>query len=545
MLAATRDRNESDVGTSEGVSPQWGGEPPQAPPDAARETTGASLISGGTWQVASRLLPQLTTIILSVAIARLLGPPDFGRQSFIAFVSLSATTLVSAGMSIALTRYGAELLGRREGGAVWRLVRLTAAIDLLGALVAGAVLAVAGALGAEPAAAWQFAGLATALSIMQTVPNSVLMGGQRFREAAVIGLTTNLVAAPAVIVVVAMEGGIVGIFAVQALVAAVNLAWTFAVARRTLRAVAPAETELDPRTRSLFMRFAAITTLDMLLFLIVWRRSEFFFLDAYSTNAEIAIYSIAFAAVSALVLIPQTLATVMSPAFATLHGAGQWERIRSGYGRAMRLVTLAALPLAAAGFALGPAAIEVIYGGDYSGAGPVLLVMLGLFLLMPAFSVSSALLEGLGRAVVPLVLGAIAGAVNIGLDFLLIPRWDAIGAAAANTIAQSVVIIPLVVYTLRLTGRVPLHLAALARAAVASGAAGAAAWAVYWTLGGALGLLCAMALGVSLLAALTALLRVLSAEDAAWLDDAAGARLGGLVGRVCRMMTGPPPAQIT
>jgi O-antigen/teichoic acid export membrane protein len=236
---------------------------------------------------------------------------------------------------------------------------------------------------------------------------------------------------------------------------------------------------------------------------------------------------------------------VMSPAFATLYGAGQWERIRSGYGRAMRLVTLAAIPLAAAGFALGPAAIEVIYGGDYNGAGPVLLVMLGPFLLMPAFSVSAALLEGLGRAVMPLALNAVAGAVNIGLDFLLVPRWDAIGAAAANTIAQSVVIIPLVVYTIRLTGRVPLHLAALARAVVASAAAAAAAWAIYWTLGGALGFLCGIALGVPLLAALAAVLRVLSAEDAAWLDDAAGARLGGLVGRACRMMSGPPPAQIS
>jgi O-antigen/teichoic acid export membrane protein len=525
------------------VSPHSSGEPPRAPPDAARETTGASLIGGATWQVAGRLVPQVTTVILSVAIARLLGPPDFGRQSFIAFVSLSVITLVSTGMSVGLTRYSAELLGRGEGGGVWHLVRLTAAIDLLGALAGGGVLVAVGALGAEPAAAWQLAGLATALSIMQTVPNSVLMGVQRFREAAMIGLSTNLIATPAVIAAVAAGGGIAAIFAVQALVAAVNLALTFAVGRRALRTVVPVETELDRGTRSRFLRFAAITTADTLIFLIVWRRSEFFFLDAYSTNTQIALYSIAFATVSTLVLIPQTLGAVMSPAFATLHGAGQWERIRSGYGRAMRLVTLAAIPIAAAGFALGPAAIELIYGGDYSGAGPILLVMLALFLLIPAFSVSTALLEGMGRAIIPLVLSAIAGAVNIGLDFLLIPRWEGIGAAVASTIAQSVAMIPLVVYTIRLTGRIPLHLRLLARAAVASAVAAVAAWAVYWTLGGALGFLCAIALGVPLLGVLAAALRVLSADDAAWLDEAAGARLGGLVGRACRMVTSPRPAQ--
>jgi hypothetical protein len=105
------------------------------------------------------------------------------------------------------------------------------------------------------------------------------------------------------------------------------------------------------------------------------------------------------------------------------------------------------------------------------------------------------------------------------------------------------VIIPFVVYTMRVTGRVPLHLAALARACVASAAAGAAAWAVYWTLGGALGFFCAIALGAPLLAVLAVALRVLPAEDAAWLDEAAGARLGGFVGRACRMLSGPSRAQ--
>ena len=211
----------------------------QATFDAALETTGTSLITGGTWQVASRLLPQLTTVVVSVAVARLLGPDDFGRQSFIAFVSLSATTLVSTGVSIGLSRYAAELLGERRGGAVRPLVRLSGALALVGALAGGLALALAGALGESPEAAWQLAGVTTALSILQAIPNAVLLGAQRFREASVIGLTTNLIAAPAVIAVVVAGGGIAGIFAVEALIAAINLIWTFAVARRRLTVVTP------------------------------------------------------------------------------------------------------------------------------------------------------------------------------------------------------------------------------------------------------------------------------------------------------------------
>jgi O-antigen/teichoic acid export membrane protein len=524
------------------MSPQRPGQAPLPPPDAARRTTGASLIGGGVWRLASMLLPQVTNLILSVAIARLLGPPDFGRQSFIAFVALSTMTLLSTGLGLSLTRYSAESLGRGEGGAVWGLVRLTAAIDLIGALIGGAALGLAGVLGAEPSAAWQLAGLGTALAIMQTVPNAVLMGAQRFRDTSVIGLTTTLVSVPSTIAVVASGGGITGIFAVEAVVAAVNLTWSVLFARRTLRATAPAAAAVERRSPAPFLRFAALTTLDTLLFLVVWRRSEFFFLNAYSSDAEIGFYSIAFALVNALVLIPQSVASVTAPAFATLFGAGESGRIRSGYGRAMRLVTLGTLPLAAGAFALGPAAIELLYGKDYARAGEAVRVMLALFPLVPLFSVSGSLLEGLGRAGMMLVMNTAAAAINIGLDFVLIPKGAAVGAAAASTIAQAVVIVPMVIYATRLVGGMRIHARELAKAVLASAASGVAAWATWTALEGVAGLLLAIAAAVVVFALLAAILRILPAEDAEWLEGAAGERLGGLVGRACRVLTSAPAA---
>jgi O-antigen/teichoic acid export membrane protein len=526
------------------MSPQGTRRPPP-PPDAANATTGASLIGGGAWRLASMLLPQVTNVILSIAIARLLGPPDFGRQSFIAFAALSTMTLLSAGLGDALMRYGAEFLGRGEGPTVRRLVAWTASIQLAGAAVGGGALALAGVLGAEPSAAWQLAGLATALAIMQGVPNAALMGAQRFREASVIGLMTNLIAVPSTIAVVASGGGIIGIFAVEAAVAGANLGWTVVVARRALPRVASESDTSAGEWRAPFLRFAAFTTVETLLALIVWRRSEFFFLNAYSTDTQIGFYSIAFAAVTALSLVPQTLAFTVAPAFATLLGAGEWVRIRTGYGRTLRLLTLGTLPLAAGAIALGPAAIELLYGKDYSGAGTVLLVMLALLPLLPLYSASSSLLTGLGRALAPMLLTAIAAAVNLGLDFLLIPRWDAIGAAAASTAAQVVVMGPIVVHAMRLAGGVRLHANKLLRAALASAAGGASAWAIWLALGGPAGLLLGFIAGATVFALLAAILRILPAEDAEWLEGAAGARLGGLVGRACRILTSASAASVS
>src|SRR4051794_6487794 len=46
-------------------------------------TTGARVFGGGIWKMLSNALPQIYTLILSVAAARDLGPSGMGRQSFI------------------------------------------------------------------------------------------------------------------------------------------------------------------------------------------------------------------------------------------------------------------------------------------------------------------------------------------------------------------------------------------------------------------------------------------------------------------------------
>ena len=87
---------------------------------------------------------------------------------------------------------------------------------------------------------------------------------------------------------------------------------------------------------------------------MVATRSEFFFLAHFSTDSQIAFYSIAYSSVAALTLIPKSLASSTTPAFATLYGAGALERMRTGYSRSLRLLLLVTLPLTAAGFTLGP-----------------------------------------------------------------------------------------------------------------------------------------------------------------------------------------------
>jgi hypothetical protein len=67
---------------------------------------------------------------------------------------------------------------------------------------------------------------------------------------------------------------------------------------------------------------------------------------------------------------------------------------------------------------------------------------------------------------------------------------------------------------------------ALSRTIAASIGAGLAAWAPAAALGGVGGLVLGLATGAFAFTVLAAALRILPADDARWLDEAAGGRLG-------------------
>ena len=87
----------------------------------------------------------------------------------------------------------------------------------------------------------------------------------------------------------------------------------------------------------------------------------------------------------------------------------------------------------------------------------------------------------------------------------------------------------LIVYGWRQVGGVRLEPGALLRTAVASAAGGAAAAGVVAAVGGLAGLMLGLAAGLVVLAALARLLKILPADDAAWLGQTMGARLGGVL----------------
>ena len=468
--------------------------------------------------------------VVSVVAAHYLGPDLMGRQSFISFVVSSVVILATAGLPGGLNRFVAELQGARLGGVARSLFWWTWRIEAVMAVVAALGIGAAAAAGAEPQVAWIFAALACAFSVMQTVPAALLVGMQRWRSATIAGLTTGVLSIPATIGVLAAGGGVTGFFVVEAVMVLFNLVWIGIIGRNALVDLPPREAVPDKYRRD-FFRFAGATTIFSVIELVVWKRSEFVFLALYSSDAQIALYSIAFAAANALTRMPEVITAVTMPAVATLAGAGQHDRIRSGYWRGLRLLILVTPVVAIGAAALGPEVLEAVYGNAFSGVRPVFLILMAPLLVMPLLSMTQAVLYALGKLRFLIVVGLAATLVNISLDLVLIPAHDAVGAALANAGAQLAAGVPGLIFVGRMLGPVGMSPGYVLRSLGTAGLMGAGAYGALVAVGGLLGVLAGLLVGGLVLFAAGKLLKPLAAADAEWVEGLGEHRLLGVGAR--------------
>lgn len=532
-------REATEVGPGASASSTDNAAAENAAANGGASTTGQSVLGGGAWHGLGLILPQLYTVFVSVVAARLLGPDDLGRQSFIAFVEIAAIMLATGGVGPALIRCTGEAVGRGEAEAMQNLVAWALRVTLVAATI-GALALVAIAVARPPLrTAWLLAAAVVVLGALHSVPTAVLIGLQRWRQATVAGLATGLIGTVTTITILVMGGGIVGMFAVELAIAAVNLAWMGVLAIRALRSMTPQRSRSPDLLRRM-VRYAGLFSINAVFSFVVWTRTEFFFLERYGGPRQIAIYSISYAAVVGLTKIPDAIVGALDPAIATLFGADAVDRIRTGFSRAVRLVTTLTLPMTAGVLALGPAAIGLVYGPRFEAAGGVLMTMMIVFPVVALGRMCSSLLSGIGLVRVIVVTSVVAATLNIGLDVALIPEHGPVGAAAANGAAQLALSLALLIYASRQVHGLVWNARYLMRNAVASAASCVAARWVLAAFGGSVGFFLAIAVAILVFIPIAFGMRILSEEDARWLEDAVGQRGHGLAGWAVRQLAGVP-----
>jgi O-antigen/teichoic acid export membrane protein len=511
----------------------------EAETTAASNTTVGRVTRSGAWALVGQVLPQMYTIVTSVVAARYLGVSGLGHLSYIAFVQVTVVVIVTLALPQTLMRHVAELLGGGRRDSIRPFLRWGLKIQVPAAAAGTAVLVGAAALGASPQSAWVLAGVAAAAASLHTVPSALLIGAQEWKKATMVGLFTGAMTMGAKVAALSAGYRLPVLFGIDAIFSWVNLIGTSYLALAVLRRAAPTGLPLPSRTdmrkvERHAIRFLAVASIEVFVSLVVWRRSELFFLAHYSTNKQIAYYAIPFSFVSALLFVPEAAGRALLPAFATLFGARDTSRIKSAYGRSIRILLVLAVPVTAASMVLGPTFIELLYGSGFDNSAPVLLILLVALPAVQLLSVSNALLIGLGRPWAVSIVGVLAAIVNLTLDFVLIPRYAAIGAAIANTSAQVVGSLPVAFYASRLIGGVDWRPSSFVGVTVASLAGAAGAVAVVLGLPPAPALVVGALAFITLFGVVAHWVKLLPAQDANWLDATLGERYSGRAARLIR-----------
>lgn len=472
---------------------------------------------GGLWNAAQMVLPMIGTTLLSIILGRMLGPDLLGQQSLISYseallAGVLVMSLQTASLQVMSAAHGARDSAGAEHAAWWGM-----AGQLLNGVVSATVLAAVG-FGSDYPVAWYLAAL-TALvnAVGWGYATRVIASTGSWTSVASRRLWTQILAQLAAAVAVLAGAGLNAVFAAN-LVGAVLL----------LFIIRPLAGRLKPRAHgfpSAMVRLWGLFMLRAVLLQVVGQRIEFLFLAAYSTPDQIAMYSIPFMVVTAVVLIPSSIITAGMPAMAAREGAGQSREVAEHLGAAVRVTLAASVPLAVGLGTLGPRLIEVLYGSDFAEAGTLLAWMAPLVLVLPAAAVCETYWYGTASLRLPLTTATIAAVIDLVLCFALIPRFDALGAAWANLGGQGSAAIMIIVMTRRLRHTVTLPWGRLLANALAMGVVGAAAFWATQSFAGALGLALGILVGSAGALGFGRIVGFVGADDASWLSHTLPERL--------------------
>lgn len=161
-----------------------------------------------------------------------------------------------------------------------------------------------------------------------------------------------------------------------------------------------------------------------------------FFITAFLSHAALGVYQIAYLLAGTLMQLPQHVGSLLLSTFVTFEVNDQDER-RTRYLRDVLplLCLLWSVACACAAFA-GGWLVPLIFGPEFGGVGGILWPLMAAAALagpwsmgfVPTFSARSATYVGT-------VAGIVASVANLGLNFLLVPRFGLLGCAWATTIA--------------------------------------------------------------------------------------------------------------
>ncbi len=382
--------------------------------------------------------PLLAAAVLSIVLARTIGPSANGHFALLVTLEGITALVVSLGLTAGITY---EVSRRRWS--VQRAFRTS--------YVAALALGSAGLLGGLAVFALLhasvFSGISTWVAVLAlcSLPpvlayqyaDSIMLGRERYEAFAGLELShslTLLLIGAVLAIPFGLTGAVIGLFA-AALVAALAGASLLAGEARRDSVVDRGES-LRPA-----FRFGLQTWGANLLQQINYR-FDVLILGGFATAKDVGVYSVALTLTSVAWVLPQGLQTVLFPRAASLDESARLGEVSEqesdvAVAKAVRHSVLLTLPAALLISALLVVAVPVLYGPKFGETTSLGFVLLPGVLLLGIGKVLTSAIAGRGFPRYMLYSGVISALLTLAFYLALIPTFHAWGAAVASSISYS------------------------------------------------------------------------------------------------------------
>ncbi|MDX6506857.1 MAG: hypothetical protein QOG06_1501 [Gaiellaceae bacterium] len=409
--------------------------------------------AGAALSVVAQSAPLLAGAVLSVVLARTIGPSGNGRYVLLLTLVGLASMIVSLGLHAGITF---EVSRRR-----WSVARAYRTSFRI-ALVLGLVGLIAGfgffyltrhtVFGGIPGWLALLALASIPLTLAYEYAASILLARERYERytslLAVHAATLALIGA-GLALPFGLKGAVVGIPA-SALLGVL-------LAAKLLADEASRDTTPDggePLSRAL--RFGLQSWGANLLQQVNYR-FDVLILGGFATAADVGVYSVALTLTSIAWILPQALQTVLFPRAASLDESAVTGEVTAdesddAVAKTVRHGVLLTLPAGLAVAVLLLIGIPVLYGHRFHQTIGLGFVLLPGVLLLGIGKILGSATTGRGHPRYALYIGVISVPLTLGLYLGLIPFFDAWGASAASSISYAGSAVLTLVFFRRATG---------------------------------------------------------------------------------------------
>jgi O-antigen/teichoic acid export membrane protein len=417
------------------------------PPQRAHSAIRNILFSG-----ARLLVSAGATVCVSAIMARTLGPQNMGIYSYAMWIVGTVGILANVGLPAALTKYVSEFMGSGDRATAVRVGKRLLRTQLIVGIGVALLTASCWFLKTPYRNIIVLAAVMILMQALQQGMLAALAGVQRFDRIAWISFYAAMAQVGAVGLAAILHASVMGMLWATLAGLAVGT-WLSYRAVDTLLLKLPASGTLSaPQTKDIFTRirqFSITISYILLLDTIIWQRSEVLFLKWYSTLPQIAFYTLAFSIATKLSEVSATFSSTLLPLYSESYGRTGLKDIGTVYVKALKYLQMVMVfPCLLTAAICGPL-VELLYGSNYS---PVILPLQLLLISLAITSigvVGSPLLVGTEKQSFIAKYGTFVAVVNVTLDFILIPRHGALGAAIANCTAQVIGVLGGTFYTIR------------------------------------------------------------------------------------------------